>query len=154
MAQDADVDVRVQENFNLRNHLESQNFTEYSKIESAVTNGELTINDILDCNEQELKETLSDYNVKAVQRNRFIKAIKLLPNSKMNQKAQEKLNVVVLTTDEQQVIDKCDKISQFIVQQIKANEETKQTNRAALQHAIGRVMFIVCFAYFLSFAGQ
>lgn len=85
MAQlEGQVDQKT-EHFDLRNFLENAGFSQYDKIEGAIRNKELTLEDILECNEVELKETLAEYHVKAVQRNRFVKAIKSLPHSKMNQ---------------------------------------------------------------------
>ena len=85
MAQlESDV-VDVDENFGLQTYLTEQKFTEYSKVETAINSGDLTLDDILGCNEQELKQVLSDFEISILQRNRFVRAIKKLPKSKMNQ---------------------------------------------------------------------
>ena len=74
------------DNFDLKQHLTNQKFTEYAKIAEAFDKQLLTLPDILECNENELKEQLAIYQVSPVQRNRFVNAIKLLPQSKMNAK--------------------------------------------------------------------
>ena len=83
MAVDLD---EVDENFDLKAHVEAGGFTEYDKIADAIKSQQLTLDDILECNETELKDVLSEYGIKTVQKNRFVKAIKKLPNSKMNVK--------------------------------------------------------------------
>ena len=74
----------MNDNFDLKQYLTEHKFTEYEKIQEAIEKQELTMTDILECNENELKEQLQIYKITAVQRNRFVKAIKLLPQSKMH----------------------------------------------------------------------
>ena len=143
MAQEVKIDV--DENFNLKQYLTNQNFKEYSKIEAAIENGDVTIEDILECNEKELKETLEGYNVTAIQRNRFVKAIKLLPESQMNKNNRDIVNVQnqqtvpILTTEEQKTIDTFGKISDFMAETIKKHENMKEKNKEELTRAIEKV---------------
>ena len=69
--------------FDLKQHLLQNNFTEYSKLENAFQAKLITLEDILECDEKELKEQLMLYHISPIQRNRFVKAIKLLPQSKI-----------------------------------------------------------------------
>ena len=71
----------MDEDFNFKTFLENKGFKEYSKIESAIATKEVTLDDIVDCNDIELKQVLESFDVKLIQRNRFVKAIKILKES-------------------------------------------------------------------------
>ena len=65
----------------LKDHLAQNGFIEFGKIESAVNNGEITIKDLIECNQTDLQDICQKYGIKSIQKNRFINAIKKLVNS-------------------------------------------------------------------------
>lgn len=103
------VDNTESDSFNLQEYLIGENFQDYDKIAEPINNGDLTLQDLLDCSESDLTALCNDYNIKTVQKNRFVKAIKKLPNSNANNK--NKPSFVFLTTNEQNNINKLSKLS-------------------------------------------
>ena len=73
-------------NNNLKDYLVQEGFTQFGKLESDFNSAELTFNDIIRMSESDLETMLSkEYKVKVVQKNRFIRAVKKLPRSKVYQ---------------------------------------------------------------------
>ena len=143
MAQVESEIVDVDENFDLKTYLTNEKFTEYSKIETAINSGDLTLDDILECNEQELKQVLDGFKISLIQRNRFVKAIRKLPKSKMNSN-QNTGDVFVgaipiITTEQQKIINQFGNISDYLQQIIKSGKDLKQRNKIVLKQAQDKV---------------
>ena len=158
-------------NLDLKKYLTEQKFTEYWKIEPAMDKELLTLADIFECNEKELKDELASYEVSPVQRNRFVKAIKQLPQSKMNEKnikvatnsnesnsnsnsrsnsnsnsnsSEMKHGQILLSTNEQKEIDQLSHISDMLAQCIKSNERIKENNRNTFKLVVQKVKCSYC----------
>lgn len=133
--------------FNLQKHLENYKFEEYSKIETALRSQELTLEDILECNEKELKDTLEEYGVKAVQRNRFVKAIKALPDSKMylahgNSGSYGVHNALLqLSEAEQLAIDQVNEASKSLASRISTLRLNHKNHQTTIRAAKAKVTF-------------
>ena len=69
----------------LKEHLTKHGFKQYDKIEEFVNNGDITIEDLIECSVSDLQELCQQHNIQSIQKNRFINAIKKLPNSKASQ---------------------------------------------------------------------
>ena len=75
--------MSTQQSFNFKQFLEENDFTEFDKIEKRLSTNELTLDDIFDCNDEELKKLLLSFGVSSlIQRKRFIRAIKKLTQPK------------------------------------------------------------------------
>ena len=131
MAQLQSEVIDVDENFDLKNYLTNQKFTEYSKIETAINNGDLTLDDILECNEQELKETLIGFEISPIERNRFVKAIKKLPKSKIINRF------------------KFGDILNYLQEIVKSAKDLKQRNKIVLKQAQDKVWSFLLWFFFL-----
>ena len=159
MAQLQSEMVDVDENFDLKAYLAAQKFTQYSKIETAIDSGDLTLDDILGCNEQELKEVLIEFEISSIQRNRFVNAIKKLPKSKMNQNnggddvSSTPVGAIqLLTTEQQNTINRFSDISAYLQQIIRYGKHLKQRNDIVLKQAQDKVwssFFFLCFLLLL-----
>ena len=109
------------EGFDLETYLRQYDFTSYHKIAEPIAKGDLSLKDLLDCTESDLKDICKEYGIKTVQRNRLINGIKKLPNSKANDaKSNDKSShtFVLLTTQEQQNIDTLAKMSTSMKERI------------------------------------
>lgn len=124
-----------QEGFRLEDHLKANGFTAYDKLSQDFENGELTLDDILDCDENDLKDILNDYNIKTVQKNRFIKAIKKLPKSKMNVIKPQKELVFIVNKEHQNQLKNFVKISDFCSQTINDLKNSRTNNKDTIDRA-------------------
>ena len=71
---------------NFKDYLIHEGFTQFGNLESDYGTAKLTFDDIVGMNEADLEKMLiNDYKVKVAQKNRFIKAMKKLPESKASE---------------------------------------------------------------------
>ena len=71
-------------NNNFKDYLVQEGFNQLELLESDFNSEYLTFNDIIGATESQLDEMLQDHNVKVIQRIRFIRAVKEIPNAKAN----------------------------------------------------------------------
>ena len=123
--------------FVLKDHLINHGFTEYDKLAKAFETKELTLQDILDCTESDLKDLLTDYGVKIVQRNRFINAIKKLDKSRMNMKVTDgnSKELVVLNKEQQSQLQQFIRVSEFCRKTTTQFENLRVKNQATIEKA-------------------
>ena len=71
---------------NLEKHFRSHGLsaTGYSKIAADVANGDMTVDILVEFPENELINLADEYDLSTLQKKAFVKAVKLLPNSKAN----------------------------------------------------------------------
>ena len=115
-------------------HLQKHGFKQYNKIAAAVENGEITVEDLVQCSETDLSQLCQEYGIGVIQKNRFISAIKALPNAKSSEKNTKKQNTpfVFLTAEEQNTMNKFDSMKREIKQMIENIKEISLANETGI----------------------
>ena len=131
--------------FDLQKYLRQYDFTSYHKIAEPIAKGDLSLKDLLDCTESDLKDICKEYGIKTVQRNRLINGIKKLPNSKANQSNDKSAHTfVLLTTQEQRGIDELAQISSQMKKYIDEIKTTCDINEKTAEKAKTDIVVLFC----------
>ena len=71
---------------NLEQHFKNNGLSQtgFDKLKQDVYNGDMRADVLVECTERELNEMANDYQLTILQKKSFIKAVKLLPNSRAN----------------------------------------------------------------------
>ena len=136
---------------NLKEHLSNCGFTEYNKISTAVKRADITYEDLIECTKDDLLQICTDYGIKAIQKNRFIKAIQKLPNSMaVNDNNNENSRVmnsnrmlgkkefVLINASEQETLSKLENLTQFVTESIKNINEIQEKTVADSDEMIAK----------------
>ena len=118
---------------NLKDILEKHGFKEYDKIDGAVERKEITLDDLLFCSQVDLSQLCHEYGVSVIQKNRFIAAIKSLPNAQCSNETKQNTPFVFLTTEEQNTINKFDSLKHQTKQAIENAKQISLKNETILK---------------------
>lgn len=67
---------------NFKDYVQQEGFTQWANLEEDWNSGDLSYDDIMGMNDEDLEKMLvDDYNVKVAQKRRFIRAVATLSNS-------------------------------------------------------------------------
>ena len=128
--QDQDSEVDLEQHFK-KNGLSNQAFSKMSK---DAQNGDINVNMLINCNENELNMIADSYKFTLIQKTTFINAVKLL-NGYNNDTKQQFIHVYV-SPQEQSILDQINELSTVLKQYTNECMKTRNENKNKLETEI------------------
>ena len=127
---------------NLEQHFKNNGLSEigFNKLKEDIDNGDMRVDVLIECTEKELDELANDYKFTILQKKSFIKAVKLLPNSKANVSNTNNNNTnirhIYITPQEQKVFMKIQQLTNTLNQHSLQCTNVQNKNKQTIENGI------------------
>ena len=143
MQSDDERTIVTNSEIDLEKHFRSHGMSSrgYLKLKNDIDNGDMSVDVLIEFDENELIKLSNEYNLSTLQKKAFIKAVKLLPKSKAvaNDNDDIKNNLIFVTPQEQSIMNDINKFQKILNDYSKQCKNVQSKNKNVLISTIKKL---------------